>query len=63
MHELLAGAAGERLELAAYRADFRQHFWQVDQLGFWKLERQQFFQEPGDASWETCTVVCTSTGP
>lgn len=52
MHELLAGEFGERLELAAYRADFRRHFWQIGGLGFWKLERQQFFQEPGDDSWE-----------
>jgi hypothetical protein len=52
MREALVGAASERLELAAYRAEFRDHFWQVDELGVWKLERQQFFQEPGYASWE-----------
>jgi hypothetical protein len=52
MHELLGGVVGERLELADYRADFAQRFWRIDQLGFWKLERQQFFQEPGDDSWE-----------
>lgn len=52
MHELLAGAVGERLELDAYLDDFDRHFWQVGQVGFWKLERQQCFQESGDASWE-----------
>lgn len=52
MHELLTGAVGERLRLADYRADFAQRFWRIDQLGFWKFERQQFFQEPGDDSWE-----------
>jgi hypothetical protein len=52
MHELLDGAAGERMELPAYYADFEKQFWNIDGLGFWKLERQQFFQEPGYNSWE-----------
>jgi hypothetical protein len=52
MHELLAGAVGERLDLATYRAEFARQFWHIDQSGFGKLERQQFFQEPGDDSWE-----------
>lgn len=52
MYELLAGAAAERLELEAYRAEFRERFWQTDRVGFWKLERQQFFQEPGFESWD-----------
>jgi hypothetical protein len=52
MHELLADAVGERMQLAAYRADFARHFWTIDRLGFWKLERQQHFEEPGDDSWE-----------
>ncbi|QSB13102.1 hypothetical protein JQS43_15805 [Natronosporangium hydrolyticum] len=52
MRESLVGAADERLEVTAYRAEFRDHFWRVDALGVWKLERQQYFQEPGDDSWE-----------
>lgn len=52
MRDLLAAAAGERMPLAAYRADFAQHFWETGSPGFWKLERQQYFQEPGDRSWE-----------
>lgn len=52
MRDLLAAAAGERMPLAAYRADFAQHFWEIGPPGFWKLERQQYFQEPGDRSWE-----------
>lgn len=52
MRDLLDGATGERLPLGAYRADFREHFWKIDRLGFWKLERQQHFQEPGYDSWE-----------
>ena len=51
MRELLDGAAGERMELAAYYADYEQHFWAGGDPGFWKLERQQFFQEPGYDSW------------
>jgi hypothetical protein len=52
MRELLDGAVGERMELADYYADFERHFWGIDSLGFWKLERQQYFQEPGYESWE-----------
>lgn len=52
MHERLATAGGERMDLDTYLTDFQQHFWGIDQHGFWKLERQQFFQEPGNASWE-----------
>jgi hypothetical protein len=46
----LDGAAGERMELADYYADFQQHFAHARE--FWKLERGQVFAEPGDASWE-----------
>jgi hypothetical protein len=52
MHDLFGGAAGERLELAAYNADFEKDLWSTSAPGFWKLERQQFFKEPGNASWE-----------
>lgn len=53
MRELLANAAGERLPLAAYQAEFEERFWRTDHDGFWKLERQQFFREPGYDSWES----------
>ncbi|MFB6441212.1 DUF6879 family protein [Streptomyces sp. NPDC056411] len=52
MSSPLDGATGERMELDAYYADFEKHFWQSADLGFWKLERQQTFQEPGYDSWE-----------
>jgi hypothetical protein len=52
MRDLPGGAVGERLELAAYYADFEQRFWATAEPGFWKLERQQFFKEPGNESWE-----------
>lgn len=52
MRDPLVGAAGETTELADYYADFERHFWAMDSLGFWKLERQQHFQEPGYDSWE-----------
>ncbi|NMO56709.1 hypothetical protein HH310_36740 [Actinoplanes sp. TBRC 11911] len=52
MRDLLDGAVGELMELDAYRADFEENFWTTTAPGFWKLERQQFFQEPGNKSWE-----------
>jgi hypothetical protein len=52
MPDLLNGVVGERMELAAYYSDFEKHFWAITDLGFWKLERQQYFQEPGYDSWE-----------
>lgn len=52
MPDLLGGAVGERMELDAYRADFEEQFWATTEPGFWKLERQQFFKEPGHESWE-----------
>ncbi|WP_062205136.1 DUF6879 family protein [Streptomyces sp. NBRC 109706] len=48
----LAGTAGELMPLDAYYADFEKHFWRSADLGFWKLERQQTFREPGYDSWE-----------
>lgn len=52
MRDLLTAVDAERLTLADYLADFDQHFWQTGPPGFWKLERQQHFQEPGYDSWE-----------
>lgn len=46
----LGDAVGERLELPAYYADFQRQFRHAK--AFWKLEREQVFAEPGDASWE-----------
>jgi hypothetical protein len=53
MRDLLAGAVGERMELGAYYAEFELFFWRITDLGFWKLERQQTFKEPGYDSWES----------
>lgn len=52
MHDLFAGAPGERLSLGEYWADFEQRFWATTAPGFWKLERQQTFKEPGDDGWQ-----------
>lgn len=43
----LGGAAGERLELADYFADFAGRAGE-----FWKLEARQVFAEPGNDSWK-----------
>ena len=43
-------ATGERMELPAYYADFQENYART--RNFWKLERGQFFAEPGDESWE-----------
>ncbi|MFI7102658.1 DUF6879 family protein [Streptomyces sp. NPDC050161] len=40
------------MALDAYYTDFEKHFWNSADLGFWKLERQQSFKEPGYDSWE-----------
>jgi hypothetical protein len=55
MRSPLDGATGERMALDAYYADFEKHFWNSADLGFWKLERQQSFKEPGYDSWEAFT--------
>ncbi|MEV0005390.1 DUF6879 family protein [Micromonospora sp. NPDC050980] len=52
MHELFDGDTGESLGLEDYWADFEKRFWQTGDPGFWKLERQQTFKEPGDEGWE-----------
>lgn len=44
---------GVRLELAAYQAEFGEHFTRARQ--FWKLERAQHFAEPGNLSWAAFT--------
>lgn len=49
MPRLLGGTTGERMELAAYYADFQWHYARASE--FWKLERGQAYAEPGDASW------------
>ncbi|MET8824990.1 DUF6879 family protein [Streptomyces sp. NPDC004610] len=43
---------GRRLGLDDYLEDFDRHFWRSGPEGFWKLERQQSFREPGVESWE-----------
>ncbi|MDH6627966.1 hypothetical protein M2271_005795 [Streptomyces sp. LBL] len=52
MRSPLHGAVGERMALKDYYADFEKYFWHCGDLGFWKLERQQTFKEPGYDSWE-----------
>lgn len=52
MPDLLAGAVGERLELGPYFTDADRRFWRMRGPGFWKLERQQSFREPGYDSWD-----------
>jgi hypothetical protein len=52
MPELLGGFEGEYLELDTYQERFEEDFWTADGTGFWKLERQQYFREPGNPSWE-----------
>lgn len=50
MPDLLAGAAGVRMELANYYADFQDRYAKARE--FWKLERGQSYAEPGNPSWE-----------
>ncbi|MFE2380822.1 DUF6879 family protein [Streptomyces misionensis] len=52
MRDLLDASRGEKLELDAYREDFRGRDFAVDGWDSWKLERRQHFREPGDPSWE-----------
>lgn len=47
-----ADGPGLRLGLDDYSEDFGRHFWRSGPEGFWKLERQQSFREPGVESWE-----------
>ncbi|MFE4799137.1 DUF6879 family protein [Streptomyces sp. NPDC056708] len=47
-----AEGPGRRLGLDDYTEDFGRHFWRSGSEGFWKLERQQSFREPGVESWE-----------
>ncbi|MFD5748194.1 DUF6879 family protein [Streptomyces sp. NPDC127033] len=47
-----ADGPGRRLALDEYAEDFGRYFWRCGAEGFWKLERQQSFQEPGVESWE-----------
>src|SRR5215472_3166138 len=50
MPSLLDGAAGERMEVARHYQDFQENYAKATE--FWKLERGQFFAEPGNPSWE-----------
>lgn len=52
MLDALRSSAAERLDLAEYWADFEKRFWETRTPGFWKLERQQTFKEPGEPSWD-----------
>jgi hypothetical protein len=52
MRELLERAGGEPMTRADYLADFERHFWSIGSPGFWKLQREQHFREPGHPSWE-----------
>lgn len=52
MHELLGDAHFESLTLSSYWEDFERSFWRTGSPGFWKLERAQYFKEPGYDSWE-----------
>ncbi|ANZ39033.1 hypothetical protein BBK82_26135 [Lentzea guizhouensis] len=51
MRELLRAAKGVRLLGDDYYNHFNEHFWKTGRSGFWKLERLQHFEEPGDESW------------
>jgi len=51
MHDLLGIANGVRLLGDDYYNHFNEHFWKTCRSGFWKLERLQHFEEPGDESW------------
>ncbi|MFJ4851947.1 hypothetical protein [Streptomyces sp. NPDC088730] len=42
-----ADGSGQHTGLDDYSEDFGRHFWSSGPDGFWKLERQQSFQEPG----------------
>ncbi|MEV0593181.1 DUF6879 family protein [Nonomuraea cavernae] len=52
MRDLLEASPGRELGREAYLNDFDKYFWRINNHDFWKLERQQSFQEPGDDSWE-----------
>lgn len=52
MRSLPDDGSGQRLGLREYLEDFDRHFWHSGPEGFWKLERQQSFREPGVESWE-----------
>ena len=45
-------AGGTRLSLDDYRADFRATESMIAGQDSWKLERRQYFRQPGSASWE-----------
>ncbi|MCK2239246.1 MULTISPECIES: DUF6879 family protein [unclassified Crossiella] len=51
MRELLARAPREELTLAEFDRATAADLARIGPPGFWKLERQQSFAEPGDDSW------------
>lgn len=51
MRDLLGAVKGVRLLGDDYHNHFDEHFWKIGPSGFWKLERLQHFEEPGDDSW------------
>jgi hypothetical protein len=52
MNESLVALAGRRLSLDEYLEDYGARFAKLRGGGTWKIERQQEFAEPGEASWE-----------
>jgi hypothetical protein len=51
MLERIPEVPGERLDADAYLRDFWPCFERITDR-FWKFERAQSFQEPGNPSWE-----------
>lgn len=51
MRELVRRSPHRHLGLAEYWPEFERRFWATAEPGFWKLERQQTFQEPDEPSW------------
>jgi len=54
--ELLASAAGVRLEQPEYQRDFGERMWLADGADSWKVERMQSYDESGFLSWEAFLV-------
>lgn len=50
MSRPLGSAAGQRMELDPYYADFERDY--VSAREFWKLERGQSYAEPGEPDWQ-----------
>jgi hypothetical protein len=52
MRELLDGASGRRLAYDDYVTSIDNDYQRIDEPGFWKLERGQFFREPTSPGWQ-----------